>query len=134
MSVAALEHQLFDHVFVSKTGSSCNTDIYPAFSAKSLDIIRSLSALGISATMTVLPLMVCKVMSGIIAGSQLSDTALAIASIFLNTASLSKPITSLVLSAIPKMILPPVPLAKANYRLHIFDAFFRQILFELHIL
>ena len=52
--------------------------------------------------------------SGIIAGSQLSDTALAMASIFLNTSSLSKPTTSLVLSAIPKMIFPPVPLAKAT--------------------
>ena len=57
---------------------------------------------------------ICKVISGMIAGSQLSDTALAIASIFLNTSSLSKPTTSLVLSAIPKMIFPPVPFAKAT--------------------
>ena len=64
--------------------------------------------------MTVLPSTVCKVISGIIAGSQLSDTALAIASIFLNTSSLSKPTTSLVLSAIPKIIFPPVPFAKAD--------------------
>ena len=49
-----------------------------------------------------------------IAGSQLSDTALAMASIFLNTSSLSKPTTSLVLSSIPKMIFPPVPFAKAT--------------------
>ena len=64
--------------------------------------------------MTVLPSIVCKLISGIIAGSQLSDTALAIASIFLNTSSLSKPTTSLVLSAIPKIIFPPVPFAKAT--------------------
>ena len=49
-----------------------------------------------------------------IAGSQLSDTAFAMASIFLNTSSLSKPTTSLVLSVIPKMIFPPVPFAKAT--------------------
>ena len=64
--------------------------------------------------MTVLPSTVCKVISGMIAGSQLSDTAFAMASIFLNTSSLSKPTTSLVLSAIPKMIFPPVPFAKAT--------------------
>ena len=64
--------------------------------------------------MIVLPSTVCRVISGIIAGSQLSDTALAMASIFRNTSSLSKPITSLVLSAIPKMIFPPVPFAKAT--------------------
>ena len=64
--------------------------------------------------MTVLPSIVCKLISGINAGSQLSDTALAIASIFSNTSSLSKPTTSLVLSAIPKIILPPVPFAKAT--------------------
>ena len=64
--------------------------------------------------MTVLPSTVCKVISGMIAGSQLSDTALAMASIFLNTSSLSKPTISLDLSAIPKMIFPPVPFAKAT--------------------
>ena len=64
--------------------------------------------------MTVLPSIVCKLISGIIAGSQLSDTALAIASIFLNTSSLPKPTTSLVLSAIPKIIFPPVPFANAT--------------------
>ena len=53
-------------------------------------------------------------MSGIIAGSQLSDTAFAIASIFWKTSSLSKPTISLVSSSIPKIIFPPVPFAKAT--------------------
>ena len=45
ITVTFLKHQLFYHILIGKASSSGNTDIYTAFSAKILDIIRSLSAL-----------------------------------------------------------------------------------------
>ena len=45
VAVTALKQQLLDHILVGKTGSSGNTDIYTAISAKSFDIIWALSAL-----------------------------------------------------------------------------------------
>ena len=48
------------------------------------------------------------------AGSQLSAIAFVIASTTLNALSFSIPIISLVLSATPKIIFPPIPLANAT--------------------
>ena len=45
VTVTALKQQLFYHILVGKAGSSCNTDIYTAISAKGFDIIWALSAL-----------------------------------------------------------------------------------------
>ena len=43
--ITALKQQFFYHILVGKAGSSGNTDIYTAISAKSFDIIWALSAL-----------------------------------------------------------------------------------------
>ena len=45
VAVTALEQQLLYHIVISKSGSSGNTDVYTAISAKSFDIIWALSAL-----------------------------------------------------------------------------------------
>ena len=45
VEVTALKQQLLYHILVGKAGSSGNTDIYTAISAKSFDIIWALSAL-----------------------------------------------------------------------------------------
>ena len=45
VAATALKQQFLYHILVGKAGSSCNTNIYTAISAKSFDIIWALSAL-----------------------------------------------------------------------------------------